>query len=269
MNQTCVFCFSKSSRHTVCIPGALKKTKSSLILIFLFLQLFSVSAVRADEIEKIKFGSINKKNARLYKISDAVLTYAFDQLGVKFELRTFPPNRIPVEISKGKIDGDAHRIYDYNYENRYPDLIRVEEPIQIVTQSVFTKRTDIQVNGWKSLSDCKILYLSGIIAVENGLESARIPLENRLGVYDIDDAFKLLNIGRGDIVIVSPSTGQASLNKLGLSGKNIKMLSPPVITIELYPYMHKKHADLAVKLAARIKQMKLTGRYDDIVNAIK
>jgi ABC-type amino acid transport substrate-binding protein len=101
------------------------------------------------------------------------------------------------------------------------------------------------------------------------LDSAGIPPKNRLSVYDIDNAFKMLNHGRGDIVIVSPSTGKASLEKLGLSDGSIKILYPPVITINLYPYMNRKHSILAKKLADKIKEMKETGQYDEIIRSIK
>ncbi|MCD4721492.1 MAG: hypothetical protein K8S13_16760 [Desulfobacula sp.] len=237
--------------------------------IFLFFIFSFVSVSSALEIEKVEFSCVNKKDSRLYKISDAILTHAFKNLGIKFGLKVLPPKRIPREINIGKIDGDTHRIYDFNREKKYQNLIRVEESIQMITQSVFTKLDNIKVNGWKSLSSYKILYLSGIKVTENGMDVAGIPSENRLGVYDIDNAFYLLNLGRGDIAIVSPSTGRASLKKLGISNNSIKMLTPPVVTINLYPYMHKKYAVLAKKLAGKLKEMKENGKYDEIINTIQ
>lgn len=262
-------CFKKLVRYKIYRNDAYELMVLRLIVIFLFFHMCFLSASSANEPEKVVFCSINKENSRLYKISDAVLTYVFKNIGVKFELKNFPPNRAPIELNSGKIDGDTHRVYDFNSENKYPNLIRVEESIQTVDQSVFTKLENIKVNGWKSLSSYRVLYLSGIIVVEKGLDLAGTPVENRLGVYDIDNAFNLLNLGRGDIVIVSPSTGQASLRKLGISNKSIKMLYPPVVTIQLYPYMHKKHAVLAKKLAAEIKELKKNGQYNEIIKAIK
>ncbi len=77
-------------------------------------------------------------------------------------LKTCPPKRIPMEINSGKNDGDTHRIYDYNREKKYPNLIRVEESFLTIDQSVFTKLKSIHVDDWKNLSTYKILYLSGI-----------------------------------------------------------------------------------------------------------
>jgi len=261
--------FSLKTRYKVFKNCSIGKIIIRLIFIFLFFQLIFSSIASADKLEKIVFYSINKKNSRLYKISDAVLKHAFKSLGIMFEVKSFPPKRIPVEMNLGKIDGDTHRIYDFNREKKYPNIIRVEESIQAVDQSVFTKIEDIKVNGWKSLSNYKIFYLSGIKVVENGLDLAMVPTENRLGVYDIDNAFNLLNLGRGDLVIVSPSTGRASLKKLGISNGSIKMISPPVVRIKLYPYMNKKHIALAKKLAGKIRELKDNGKYGEIINAIK
>jgi len=183
-------------------------------------------------------------------------------------MKALPPNRIAMALDRGHIDGDAHRIYEFNDGNMYPNLIRVEEPIQAVDQSVFTKHRGITVNGWKSLINHRILYIKGIKAIENGLDQAGFPQKNRLGVYDIDTAFKLLNVGRGDMVVVSPSTGRNALNKLGLTHSGIKLLSPPLFTIQLYPYMNKKHALLAEKLAHELRSMKTSGEYDKIRNSI-
>lgn len=262
-------CFKLKNRYNAFKNFLTGKIIIGLIFVFLFSQLLVSSVSSANKLEKVVFYSINKKNSRLYKISNAVLKNAFKSFGINFEIKASPPKRIPIEINLGNIDGDTHRIYDFNLEKKYPNLIRVEESIQIVDQSVFTKLENIKVNGWKSLSSYKILYLSGIKVVENGLDLAKVPTENRLGVYDIDNAFNLLNLDRGDIVIVSPSTGRASLKKLGISNRSIKMVSPPVVRIELYPYMHKKHAALAKKLADKIRELKETGQYSEIINAIK
>lgn len=248
---------------------AIKRIILPLVVACLLFAFLFAGASSANEPEEVVFCSINKKNSQLYKISDAVLTHAFRSLGIQFSLISFPPKRIPIEINSGKIDGDTHRIYDFNRENKYPNLIRVEESIQRVDQSVFTRLDNLKVNGWESLSSYKVLYLSGIVLVENGLDLAGIPPENRLGVYDIDNAFNLLNMGKGDIVIVSPSTGRASLKKLGIDDGSIKIISPPVVTIELYPYMHKKHAVLAEKLADKIRELKKSGQYAQIVKAIQ
>jgi len=245
------------------------KIKTMHRVILLVAVIFSLSAkVGAEPARSVTFCSINKPDARLYKISHVVLARAFKNLGIDFQIKEMAPNRIPVMLNAGLIDGDTHRIFEFNRENVFPNMIRVEEPIQQVDQNVFTRLDTIKVNGWESLLPFKIIYLSGIKLVENGLNRINMPGDNRIGVYDIDDAFHLLNIGRGDLVIVSPSTGRATLKKLDLTHSGIKMIQPPVVTIKLYPYMHRRHRDLAAALAMELKKMKASGQYARLVNPI-
>jgi polar amino acid transport system substrate-binding protein len=239
-----------------------------MVLLFLFSLSFLIKDAVSQEAKKVVFCSINQSSHRLYRVSYAVLRSAFDHLDIQFEMRERPPKRIVTELNQGSIDGDSHRIYDFNHDRKYRNLIRVEEWIQEVEQSVFTKSDEIKVDGWQSLLPYKVLYIDGIKVIENELEKAQFPKDNRIGVYDIDTAFNLLSLGRGDLVIVSPSTGKAALKKLGLTHSGIKLLQPALMTIKLYPYMNRKHSELAKKLAAQLKKMKSSGEYDKIVNAI-
>jgi polar amino acid transport system substrate-binding protein len=218
--------------------------------------------------ETIVFCTINQDNSRLYKVSDAVLTEAFRRLGYEFRLVTYPAKRGPVEVNAGRVDGGAHRIHGFNNDNRYPNLVRVDESIQAIDQSVFARSKTIQVNGWESLADYEIVYLAGIKVVETGMDRAGIPKNRRIPVYTIDRVFELLSRGRGDLTVVSASTGRATMEKLGISSERIHLLSPPVVVIELYSYMHKRHRPLAKALGAVLKEMKGTGRHQQLVDAV-
>lgn len=220
----------------------------------------------AEQTTSVTFCSINKKGSPLYRIADAVLSRAFRNLGIRFALEELPPKRISAALDIGRIDGDTFRIYDFNNDNRYPNLVRVEEPILNLDHTAFTKLSDLKVNGWQSLLPYRILYLSGIKLVENELEAAGIPPENRLSVYDIDTAFHLLNAGRGDIFIISPPNGRESLKNLGLTHSGIRLVLPPLATTEMYPYMHKRHLRLSQQLAEELRKMKASGLYGRLIN---
>ncbi len=218
--------------------------------------------------ETIVFCTINQDNSRLYKVSDALLTEAFKRLGYEFRLLTYPAKRGPVEVNAGRVDGEAHRIHGFNDDNRFPNLVRVDESIQAVDQSVFARSEKIRVNGWESLADYEIVYLAGIKVVEAGMDRAGIPKERRRLAYNIDRVFELLAGGRGDLTVVSASTGRATMEKLGISSEVIHLLSPPVVVIELYSYMHQRHRLLAKTLGAVLKEMKDTGRHQQLIDAV-
>jgi len=77
---------------------------------------------------------------------------------------------------------------------------------------------NIKVDGWKSLLPYKILYLSGIRFIENGLELANIPQENRVGVYDIESFKKDLKL---DMLLILEYKGRGCCQaaSLPVSGK--------------------------------------------------
>ncbi|MCP4116694.1 MAG: hypothetical protein GY737_15040 [Desulfobacteraceae bacterium] len=216
----------------------------------------------------IVFCTMNQENSRLYKVSNAVLFEAFRRLGYEFRLLTYPAKRGPVEVNAGRVDGEAHRIHGFNDDNRYPNLVRVDESIQAIDQSVFARSKNIRVNGWESLGAYEIVYLAGIKVTEAGMDRAGIPANRRIPVYSIDRAFQLLVAGRGDITVVSASTGRATMEKLGIPSGAIHLLSPPVVVIELYSYMHKRHRQLAGALGEILREMKRIGVHKRLVDAV-
>jgi len=240
-----------------------------MVRILLIAAMFScwILPVRADG-ETILFCTINQSNSRLYKVSDAVLSEAFKRLGFEFKLMTYPAKRGPVEVNAGRVDGDAHRIHGFNDDNTYPDLVRVEESLQSIDQSVFARSETIRVDGWESLAAYEIIYLAGIKLMELGLDQAGVPAKRRIAVFNIDRAFELLASGRGDLVIVSASTGRATMKKLGISSGTIHLLSPPLVVVNFYPYMHRRHESLAVKLAGVLREMKRTGIHKRLVDSV-
>ncbi|MBI9088944.1 MAG: hypothetical protein JEZ12_07000 [Desulfobacterium sp.] len=226
---------------------------------------FSPIGARA---ETIVFCTINQDNSRLYKVSYAVLSEAFKRLGYEFRLLTYPAKRGPVEVNAGRVDGEAHRIRGFNDDRRYPNLVRVDESIQAIDQSVFARSKSIRVNGWESLANYEIIYLAGIKFMEAGMDRAGVPQSRRIPVYNIDRAFELLAGGRGELVVVSASTGRATMEKLGIPSEVIHLLSPPLVVIELYSYMHKRHSGLAVALGDLLKEMKDMGLHKRLVDAV-
>ncbi len=70
-------CFKLKNRYKAFKDFLTGKIIIRLIFVFLFSQLLFLGVSSANKLEKVVFYSINKKNSRLYKISDAVLKHAF------------------------------------------------------------------------------------------------------------------------------------------------------------------------------------------------
>ncbi len=232
----------------------------------IIISLLIVNFHKPADCEEFIFCTPNLENQKIFKTSHAILKEAFSQLGYNFKLFTHPAKRCSAEVNSGKIDGDSHRIFNYNSQNEYPDLIRVEASIQSIDMSVFTKRVGIKPSGWGSIKQFKILYLYGIKIIELGLSGAKVPPENIIPVFSHEEAFWQLNLDRGDLIIVNSDTGNSVLKKLNLTDSGIKMVAPPLITVYLYPYMHKRHKMTAKKLALTINEMKKEGVFQKIIN---
>lgn len=215
--------------------------------------------------ETFTFCTPNSKDHRIFEISHQVLKEAFKRMGYGFELRTYPAKRCPMEADRGRVDGDAHRIYAFNAENRYPNLIRVEEPIQPVDQSVFTKNPRIKVDGWESIKPYRIIYLSGIRIIESGLDRIGVPEKNRIPVFDHTTGFRKLANDRGDLIVISSHTGRQFLKEMNLKDSDIHLLTPPLAYFDLYPFMNKKYREQARKLAQVLKEMKRDNTWQRII----
>lgn len=213
------------------------------------------------------FCTPNTKDQRIFKVSHGLLAEAFNRLGYGFRLITYPAKRCPTEVDNGNVDGDSHRIFNFNARGDYPNLVRVEESIQSIDQSAFSKKLNIKPAGWASIRPYQIIYLPGIKIIELGLDKAGVPPGNRIHVVNHEQAFKMLAMDRGDLVIVSSHTGNYVLKKLDLLNSGIRPLTPPLVQFDLYPYMHKKHTYLSKKLALILKAMKKNGTHEKIAGS--
>ena len=56
--------------------------------------------------------------------------------------------------------------------------------------------------------------------------------------------------------------GLGIIGQLGLEG--IHALEPPLVRIDLYHYLHQRHADLVPEIADTIRKMEASGRISEI-----
>lgn len=213
----------------------------------------------------IRFGTINNPETKLFRQASAVLTAVFEKNGYRFSLKHLPGNRSLKWANQGVLDGDAFRVYDLNKSDSYPNLVRVGEPIITIDQSVWSK-SDIKIDGWASFGDYRIVYIRGAKSIEKKTHL----FKSALDVGNMRQVFSLLNIGRADLTITSRETGTMFLKKLKMEDSGIRVLSPPLEIIRLYPYLNKtKLGRLAPVLADTLKGMKADGTYYKILERVQ
>ncbi len=240
--------------------------KKTVILGIVFLILIGAGSVsgREPEVHTLSFGCLNAPETKLYKRAFVLLTEALKRNGRGLVMERLPGKRSLINVNLGVIDGDAFRVHDLNQANAYPDIVRVDEPILILDQSVWSKK-EIKVDGWESLWPYSIVYQRGSRFIrdhESIFKSVQI-------VDGMQSVFTILKIDRADLTITSRETGRFYLKKFNLEDSGIKVCYPPLLEIYLHTYMHKSHAPLAVKLAETLKRMKQDGTYKRLLNAVE
>lgn len=196
----------------------------------------------------------------------AVLRQALGELGWQLVVEQMPTARSIREVAAGRVDGHLVRIDDFLATNPNPDLTRVEEWVAQVETCAFTKLPDFKVMGWTGLRHYRVLYFKGLVMDELGLMAGGVPESQRIPMYFIDDAFRALEAGTGDLLLCNPYSGLAALKRLNLADGSIRLVRPALDSRLLYTYLNVRHAQLARRLSAILRRMKDDGSFDTIVN---
>ncbi|MFA6310875.1 MAG: hypothetical protein WCV99_02315 [Sterolibacterium sp.] len=192
-----------------------------------------------------------------YRYSGLIYDEAFKRLGIPLEMTVYSLARRSVLIEQGAIDGEASRVY--SYADAHPELIRVEEPVMTFTFSLFTAKAALRAKRLDDLpADTLAEYRRGIMLCENTLAKS-ISAERLSSIITTEQGIKKLLAGRSDVfcdidVYVFETLQSAEFKGIGTVRKLFDIISMPT-----YPYLFKRHAELAPRLAATLKKMKAEG----------
>lgn len=226
------------SEHTLINLKAL----SSLICITLFLSVLSPPVLAQ---ERLKFTSI--KGAYIQKISANILKKAYARLGIEFDVSWQPAERALKSVSSGESDGEISRVGAI--AKLYPELIKIKIPVNFLEGMVFSKNPDISVTDWSSISKYKIGINRGIKFAEKGTKGMNVQL-----VSSFSSLFQMLDKDRVDVIVSPRIIGLFQITRLKLKG--ISAIEPPLVKLNQYHYLHKRHSELATRLEVILKEMK-------------
>lgn len=185
------------------------------------------------------------------EMAEKVMHEAYRRLGMKMEVREFPGERALQTANDGKVDGELYRKGDI--AETFTHLIKIPVVISSADFVVFVKDSSISAYDWNSLLPYRVGYKRGVKSVEVNLVKGT----KAEPVSSTDQAFKKLEAGRNDVVISPKVTGLVLLSQLGISG--VTALDPPLLSIQLFHYLHEKHKALVPKLTATLQQMEKEG----------
>ena len=112
------------------------------------------------------------------------------------------------------------------FERDYPNLIPVPVPVNHLQGTAFSKNGGIELRGWESLRGYTIGITRGMKFAERG------------------------------------TAGMVIIKKLKFEG--IHALEPPLVRVDLYHFLHKRHAALVPKITESIRKLEASGRIEEI-----
>ncbi len=183
---------------------------------------------------------------------DIVVGEMFRRAGVQLRLIKIPSERALINVNDGIDDGDLTRIA--GLEQQYPNLIRVPEKLMQWEFAAFCKRCP-RSSSWDALRRHAVGHVKGWKIYEQNMAGA----ERVTTAVDPDQLFRLLALDRIEVALYERWIGLAYLKEHGITG--VQVLLPPLVSREMYIYLHKRHAALVPKLARALRALKHEGFY--------
>ncbi|WP_024954664.1 substrate-binding periplasmic protein [Sulfurospirillum arcachonense] len=232
----------------------MKKINLLIKIVFFLFITFNISYTKEVQITTLDTQTI------ILEKTEKIMSEAYKQLELTMKIKKFPARRSLKIANSGQVDGELYRVKDI--DKSYPNLIIV--PVSIISLEfvAFSKNEKIDIKGWESLLPYHVVYMRGVKAIED-----RMP-DNIFSdaVKTTKQAFLMLNLGRSDILIAPRQRALVTLKELGL--KDIKLLEPPLMTLPLFHYLHKKNRHLVEPLTQILLKMKDNGTIESIIKQI-
>jgi polar amino acid transport system substrate-binding protein len=175
------------------------------------------------------------------------------------ELASYPTQRIGALLNQGSIDAETARARIY--AQAHPELIRVDESVFDIAFALYAANPAIAV---KRLEDLRTLkpragYPRGVLYCEKALQSV-LPPEQIFDTTQTAQGLLMLLSGRVDVFCAVDLAVQGALAE-SADLKRVTGIRQLMVleAAPLYPYLHRKHAELAPRLAATLKEMKAEG----------
>ena len=194
------------------------------------------------------------ENFPMAPVVSAVLDTAYQKLGIQFTIKKYPLRRSLTLANRGVTDGELFRgAID---GKQYPSLIKIPVSVTTGRLMIFTKHADLQVHGWEGL----IYYRVGSHTDINEVKTHQNEFKSFQEIPSRIQLFNMLSRDRLDVLILPFLVGMNDLKMLNLP--DIKMLSTPLETNNLYHYLHIKHRELVPKITQALQEMHDSGELD-------
>lgn len=206
------------------------------------------------------------RDSTVTRLANLVYQEAFARLGYHYETKAYPPLRAIMLAEQGQLDGLVHR--GKAFQDTHPELMRVDEPIGSIRLSAYSRDPDMRLSAWQDLHNTAYM-----VSYHLGVEYLAVKLTPLVPADNLDavpprNGLRQLLAGHADMYIGVASAVSLLLKDAEFHGQAIYELGM-LAEIPMYPYLHRKHADLAPRLAEVLRSMKAEGRFSDYLQRIK
>lgn len=184
-----------------------------------------------------------------------VVREAYRRAGLDAKAELLPNERAIISASNGDTDGDTMRMA--GLEAKYPNLVRVPEPVMLFNVVAYTAGLTFPVDGWESLRPYTLCIVRGFKLGETRTEGMSRDLP-----ATPEAALRMVRAGHCQIATMAESFWLL-IDELKLGP--LRALDRPVETIPLFHYVNARHAGLVPKLAEALKEMRKDGTMDRIL----
>lgn len=196
------------------------------------------------------------------KALQALSQEAFRRVGQEFKLVSLPSERSLFAANQGEVDGEGLRVAGLS--SQYSNLIQVPERYVRISFVAFAKDATLNLDsGWASLYPHSVAFITGWKMFEANASGAKLVTK----LDTPEQMFKMLDAGRVDLALYTLADGVALTRTMGLA--SIAPLTPALKDVDMYLYLHKRHAALVPKVARALREMKMDGTYNQILSSIQ
>lgn len=179
-----------------------------------------------------------------------VLEVAARRINITVVARPMPAERGVVEASMGQLDGAVGR--SLGVEQKYPELLRVPEPVYHYAPTAYSyMRPDVR-GGWAALR-------SYSLCIRRGLQLTTVRTRDMARQQLADEVSMLRMLKEGGCEVAIMDRNEPAAKAAMAADPGLAQLRPPLEEMPLYIYLHKRHAALVPKLAAVLRQMRSDG----------
>lgn len=193
-------------------------------------------------------------NAEQTGFTNQLLAEMFRSAGIDGQVVFNPAAARALALANdGTDDGLAARIAGLELE--YPNLIRVPEPI-FFNDFVAASAPDapVVIRTWGDLATFSVAYILGWQIFEHNVPHVRELSQPK----DSSQLLNLIRAGRADVILHERWQVLWHAKQLGMP---LRIHEPPLVSVPMYLYLHKRHAGLVDRLDRALKAMKADGRH--------